>query len=477
MLKRALTCLFAAVALLGSVSLADADGFFPQVNLPPGTVLGRLPGTAGPGEAIPFASIFASGIIGNNTTPTLDGAIADFQNDPNTTAFSIYGYPKLTPLGYDFFETVRSVINLNNAATVQGGAAYGAYGINNAVQGVGPNSKNLVGYFSVVADGVNGAASWGGNFSCGDAAVNGVATLSGRICVGQELDFTANGASIFAGLTLEMQGPGTPSNANGIQIDVIPGSVAKWTYGYIVNDGAALTGMLIGALSPSGSNILSQPLLFNYFNSGGTESSMKVEATDDELLLFSLEQPDGIGFGTGSGNVNIQAVGSDANVNLELFAKGTALILAESPLEVVGLSTQGAVCNSAAGLLSTSTGNCPGDTPVVAGSALTGSSLASGITSSSLTGFGAAGSFATSLQTPLLIGGASVSQALNIESTSGIGTSDVINFKTGSQVTALSIATNQLISLPAVATGTPAASLCIDASNHIIKKTTTGSCV
>lgn len=47
----------------------------------------------------------------------------------------------------------------------------------------------------------------------------------------------------------------------------------------------------------------------------------------------------------------------------------------------------------------------------------------------------------------------------------------------GAMTTALTIGPSQLVNLPLVATGTPAASLCIDASNNIIKKTTTGSCV
>jgi hypothetical protein len=40
-----------------------------------------------------------------------------------------------------------------------------------------------------------------------------------------------------------------------------------------------------------------------------------------------------------------------------------------------------------------------------------------------------------------------------------------------------SIGTGALIRVPAVGTGTPAASLCIDSSNNIIKKTTTGACI
>jgi hypothetical protein len=39
------------------------------------------------------------------------------------------------------------------------------------------------------------------------------------------------------------------------------------------------------------------------------------------------------------------------------------------------------------------------------------------------------------------------------------------------------VVVNSVANLPSVATGTPAASLCIDASNNIIKKTTAGSCI
>lgn len=54
--------------------------------------------------------------------------------------------------------------------------------------------------------------------------------------------------------------------------------------------------------------------------------------------------------------------------------------------------------------------------------------------------------------------------------------SPALNFQTGG-TPALSINSSQLISLPAIATGTPVAGLCLNASNEIIKKTTTGSCV
>lgn len=57
MFKRALTSLLAGLAFLGCISVAEADQFFPQADLPPATLFGRLPGTAGPGEAIPFNTL------------------------------------------------------------------------------------------------------------------------------------------------------------------------------------------------------------------------------------------------------------------------------------------------------------------------------------------------------------------------------------------------------------------------------------
>jgi len=76
----------------------------------------------------------------------------------------------------------------------------------------------------------------------------------------------------------------------------------------------------------------------------------------------------------------------------------------------------------------------------------TGSVLISG-------GVGAAPSYSssptltTSLTTPLHIGGTAASSTLTLESTSGAGTSDSIIFKTGSQVTAMTIGTAQNVNI------------------------------
>ena len=47
----------------------------------------------------------------------------------------------------------------------------------------------------------------------------------------------------------------------------------------------------------------------------------------------------------------------------------------------------------------------------------------------------------------------------------------------GALTTAIIIQPNQLITLPAITTSTPVASLCLDSGKNIIEKTTTGSCI
>jgi hypothetical protein len=66
--------------------------------------------------------------------------------------------------------------------------------------------------------------------------------------------------------------------------------------------------------------------------------------------------------------------------------------------------------------------------------------------------------FNTSITSPLLIGGTTASSTLTLESTSGAGTSDSIIFKTGSQVTAMTINTSQYVG---IGTASPASQLTV----------------
>ena len=77
--------------------------------------------------------------------------------------------------------------------------------------------------------------------------------------------------------------------------------------------------------------------------------------------------------------------------------------------------------------------------------------------------------FSTSVQTPLLIGGTTASSTLTLESTSGAGTTDSIIFKTGSQVTAMTIGTAQNIN---IGTGAVSAAATLRINKNITGATT-----
>ena len=139
-------------------------------------------------------------------------------------------------------------------------AAYGAYTYNNAVAGSAPNAKAAIGFYADGVDAVNGATTWGINTSCSDTPTNGLQTVSGRKRIGYEIDLTANGASTFEGLSLILQGPGTPAGANAVQVSIASASTAIWSNGFITGNGAAAVAADFGALATSGTNIAGQPI-------------------------------------------------------------------------------------------------------------------------------------------------------------------------------------------------------------------------
>lgn len=468
MLKRALTCLFAAVALLGSVSLADAQSF-PQVNLPPGTFLGRLPGTAGPGEAIPFADLGQVLTYGDQAGPawvstlllgslgeTPFWAVASTAQNYSAGIFATKtslntGSPPQSLIG---LTTLNYIDN-----TSQAQVSWSQFGV------------AIVAANAVYTDGFVIEYSFA-NYAAAPLVTNPFTTADGYL-VAERLDSGTGPASNPISAYIDMVNNGGVADVGIVdRVGSLNMASGKADFlemppnHYITWFNADLTpGWTLGATGNTGfgSILLGNNLFDLYLTASNAVHPLSISST-----AISLNLPTIIGAGSA-----ITSSGPGGALTAAAYASlgtGVATALGVNVGTAGSLVVNGGAGGTPSSLTLTNAAGLPA-------ASLTGTTLPSGITASSLTGFGAAGSFATSLQTPTLIGGSSVSQALNIESTSGVGTSDAINLKTGSQVTALSIATNQLISLPAVATGTPAASLCIDASNHIIKKTTTGSCV
>ena len=256
-------------------------------------------------------------------TPTTDGAAHTVQNSAKT-ASGIYA--PISPNGWHYWDSTRSVIDMEPGASVINANAYGAYTYNNIAQGSAGATNNVVGFFVNSVNAKDNAATWGINTSCDDNSVNGLATLTGRKCIGYEADFTANGASTFQGISLIMQGPGTPASANAFSVSTSGGN-AKWTYGFSTGDGAAQYAASIGAVSSTGANIGSQSVTFNYFNSSGSEHANFLQSINGAFNFTGNEFNDGLYLQSGTGNVNIGVTGSSTNANINLYAAGTGQII------------------------------------------------------------------------------------------------------------------------------------------------------
>lgn len=268
-------------------------------------------------------------VPGGSGAQTADGGLQLSQNTA-LTAFQIYG--KISPSGYFNFASTRSVADCEIGTSVTNCSAYDAYVFGNVAHGTGANAQSGVGYLADVVAAVDHAHVWAANFSGNDSSDNSTGTSNDREIIGNEFDFTVSrdGGTVIEGISMEIQGPGTPETANAFQVSRVPSSTAQWSNAYISDDGASVTAMVVGAAAVSGSSIASQPVYFNYFTSGSVERSIKMTSINDAMLFISTGLPDGISIGAGNGNVNIQSSGSSAAINLNLFAKGAGGIFLES---------------------------------------------------------------------------------------------------------------------------------------------------
>ena len=118
---------------------------------------------------------------------------------------------------------------------------------------------------------------------------------------------------------------------------IASGSTAIWSNGFITGNGAAAVAANFGALATSGTNIAGQPIYLGYFNSAGVNYAMQLQASGNALGVTSTGLADGVAIGgAGGGNPFLQAIGSDTNINLDLFAKGTGGIVANNTPERIG---------------------------------------------------------------------------------------------------------------------------------------------
>lgn len=258
-----------------------------------------------------------------NVSPTGDGSNFVIQNSAKT-AVNIYG--PIIPPGWFFWDNIRSSVDAQPGMSIQGLHSYGAYTYNNVPAAtLTGTDNNVVGLFVDGVNAVAGAKSWGLNTSCGDSINNTIPTSVASTCIGYEIDFTVyNTGTSVEGLPMLIQGPVAPASANGIHISTAAGSTAKWTNGFISDNGAVNgTAVKIGATAASGSNIPSQPIKLGFFDSGAINRDLTLQSNNNSLNITSTSTGDGLALQVATANPRVIAFGSSTDINLNYDAKGT----------------------------------------------------------------------------------------------------------------------------------------------------------
>lgn len=290
-------------------------------------------------------------LLGGTGALTADGFVINSQNTPKTAA-QIYQAEFGGSLNYD---SIRAVMDIEASTSLTNANAFGAYVYNNVAAGSGTTANSGVGYFANVVSAATNAAVWGGNF-----ALNDTLGQTGQDLNGFELDFTVAASSTnVAAIGLILQGSAQPVGADAISISLVPGSTAQWVHALVVGDGAITSGgaaIRIGAITTSGTSIASQKLLLGYFDAGGVEHNLSLQATLGGLNILASSVADGVFIGTSNvGNPIVEATGSDSVINLILAAKGAGAVVSDSTFQIATFAAAGVVTNNSSGVLATST--------------------------------------------------------------------------------------------------------------------------
>ncbi|WP_423394443.1 hypothetical protein [Burkholderia sp. LMG 21824] len=213
--------------------------------------------------------------------------MAQSLSKPGTTGQGIY-----TGIcsGCTSFDANQSTLTVPSGSTVTTMSGYGSY-INNQ-NGTGtPNSGNSVNYFSVATCGVNSAACWGQNNVLIDNTTYATSTITGVQLNGIEIDFDVTSPHTnVQGPTITGSSLVQPAAAVGFTVgslSVQNPSIAKWTYGFVTQDGVANVAAHWGALAASGSNVASQPVVYDYYDGAGAVRAWTEQVAANGSLNFT----------------------------------------------------------------------------------------------------------------------------------------------------------------------------------------------
>ena len=209
-----------------------------------------------------------------------DGAVVTSQNQNSISAYSIYN-----PLyGQQFYDGQRSVLYIPSASTAYQANIFGAYGQNYST------TTALVGPFSLIECLVNGAKCYGSNHSVIDSANGGINSYASTL-VGQEIDLVAyNTSTTGNGSNIQFWAASSSPQFNGYQVSLsgVSGNLGKLQHSFVSNDGVSSSAFVVGANATSGSNVNSQGISFNTFNSSAAEQTTTLRAFPSGGSLSSV---------------------------------------------------------------------------------------------------------------------------------------------------------------------------------------------
>jgi hypothetical protein len=441
---------------------ASSNPAFGQLSLTAG-VTGTLPvANGGTGTATAFTTgsvVFAgaSGTYSQSNTKffwdNTNNRLGINTGSPQTQLTVVANTQTTTPTGTLPAGTDIYIVGANAANTriTQDAYGTGAYGVFTARHARGtaasPTATQANDFLAQFTARGYGATAFG-------------TASTGYIAFSAAENFTDTAQGTYAGIYT------TPIGSNSIveafrfgpagQLGI--GGATYGTSGYVLTSGgasAAPTWSQVSATSLSGvvpvanggTNISSYTIGDLIYASGTTTLSKLADIATGNVLLSG-----GVGVAPSYGKVGLT---THVSGTLPIANGGTALTSTPTDGQLLIGSTSGS--NYALGTLTASTGISvtngsgsitianTGVTSLVAGTNISVSASTGGVTISTT----ANPTFATSVTSPLILGGTNASQSLTLQSTSGVGTTDSILFKVGNNgaTTAMSIASGGTVTI------------------------------
>lgn len=304
------TCaLCGTMATQSANAVAITGGAISGVNLSTVTLTGGLNLN---GQTLSGNATFSGGTInyqnaGVFTDTQMNTYVSSLLNGLSpSNEYHTYGGP-----GHFDTEALTGGVSIPNASTVWQSSGIAGYAVNDST-----TTNGVGGYFYARAA-IAGTHIWSLNTIALD---NGLAVIN----AGAEFDTNCsnassicNGITVIGASTAQFTGNGVSVSTPSIQN---PGLV-KWSNGFLTQDGAAVGGLVLGAASPSGTQIASQPIDLGYYDGSAVKRNYQLQV--DTFGTLNVTTSAGANLAKFSVNGNIVTINETVNGILTVSCNST----------------------------------------------------------------------------------------------------------------------------------------------------------